>query len=116
MAYRHPGAHNARVDHVVDVQHAVILNAGLMANANVVHVALDSDIGPNAGSFTDHHVADDLAAYINVGGGCDAWHHPAVRSNHGEIRLTCVACLQGQPVLSSYQEEPVMRSRSGVGV
>ena len=81
---RDAAADKAWVSHTVDMQDSVVLNAGLVADANVVHVAANRDIRPDAGSLADNDVANNLGAGINVGGVCDAWHDPAKSSNHGE--------------------------------
>ena len=72
MPHRHPVADGQRKP-FVQVQHAVVLNAGLRADADGPDVAAQGRVRPDAGPFADVDVADDLRAGIDVGGCRDPW-------------------------------------------
>ena len=52
----------------VAMQHRIVLNVGLVADADGVDVAARGDVGPDAGALADCHVSDHLGAGIDVSG------------------------------------------------
>src|SRR5260370_8114026 len=50
------------------VQTAVVLHVGLIADANIVHIAADGGVRPDAGPLADNHITNHLSAGIHIGG------------------------------------------------
>lgn len=69
---------------MIHVNHRVVLNASLITDADVVHVTANGHMRPNAGAFTNHHIANNFSTGIDICGGGNAWHGPAKFSNHGK--------------------------------
>jgi hypothetical protein len=67
---------------VIDMQHGVVLDAGLVANANVIDIAANGDMRPDAGALTDDDVADDDGARVDVAGFANAGRNTTVGSDH----------------------------------
>ena len=65
---------------VHDVDDGAVLDVRAAADANPVHVAADDRVHPDAALLADLHVADDLRAVVDVGGGMDARETPADRA------------------------------------
>ena len=74
---------------MIDMQNGVVLNAGFLADADVVHVAANRH-SARCWTFADHDVADHLRAGIDVGGVRDAGHYSAISSNHESYRWTAI--------------------------
>ena len=68
------------------VQDAVVLNIGIVTNADLVDIAAEDGVHPDAGMFADDDVADELGGVVDVGSfgelGSDAFEGPY----HGFIR------------------------------
>ena len=86
VPHGHAITYDARIDSVVDMQDAAILNAGFIAHADVVDITANGDEWPYTGTFADNDVANYLGAGIDVCGGCYTRHNPAVGSKHDEWR------------------------------
>jgi hypothetical protein len=75
------------------VEHAAVLNIGIRANADFVHIAAEDGIHPDAGVRAQLHVADDLRGLIDVAAGADLRGNALVGAKHEamillEIRIT----------------------------
>src|SRR5579859_6250536 len=64
------------------MQHRIVLNVALVADANYVHVATCRDVRPDAGAFADHDVSNHLRALIDVSGSGDLGYDAAIGTNH----------------------------------
>src|SRR6185437_7444072 len=82
VPYRYTVADNTRILIVVHVQHAVVLNAGLVADPDIVHIASNGHSRPHAGTLANDNVADYLCADVDISRFRDARHQPAKGSNH----------------------------------
>src|SRR3954453_8314035 len=67
---------------MLDVDNRIVLNAGLFPDADIVHVAADGDVAPDAGAFADFDIADHLSAGIDVTGSGNPRYDAAVGANH----------------------------------
>src|SRR5262249_44282245 len=79
MAYGDVVPEDERVFVLHDVEDGAVLNVGARADADVVDVASDDAERPDAGVFTDDHVADNDRSRINVSRGGDLRVLAAVR-------------------------------------
>ena len=86
VTYRHTIPDDAGIGSMVNVKDAIVLNAGLIAYADVVDIASDRHIGPNARAVANNHIADHLGARVDVSGVCNAGHYSAIGSNHENYR------------------------------
>jgi hypothetical protein len=59
-------SYDRRVGIARNVNYGPILNIRMMPDANVINVAANYAIEPDAGMFADFNVADDLRALVNV--------------------------------------------------
>jgi len=50
------------------VEDAVVLNVGVVADANLVDIAAEDGVHPDAGVFAEDDVADDLGGVVDVAG------------------------------------------------
>ena len=50
------------------VERAAVLNIGIVPDANLVHVAAQHGVHPDAGVLAENHVADDLGRVVDVAG------------------------------------------------
>jgi hypothetical protein len=50
------------------VEDGVVLNVGIMADADLVDVAAENGVHPDAGVFAENDIADDLGGVVDVGG------------------------------------------------
>ncbi len=50
------------------VEDAVVLNVGIVADADLVDVAAENGVHPDAGVFTENDVADELSGVVDVAG------------------------------------------------
>ena len=53
------------------VEDGAILDVCAIANANIVYIAPDDDMVPDAAGITDHHIADDNGGFGKEGVGSD---------------------------------------------
>jgi len=49
------------------MEDGVVLNVGVMADADLVDVAAEDGVHPDAGVFADDDVADELGGIVDVG-------------------------------------------------
>src|SRR6478609_4622579 len=69
----------------VAMQYRVVLNAGLVTDANPMHVATSHGAGPEAGALADSYVSDDLGAGINISGVGNLRQYAAISTNHAFV-------------------------------
>jgi hypothetical protein len=58
MADRDVTPNDQRVSIMSDMQHAEVLHVGPISDPNVVHIAADHGVEPDAALLTHHHIAD----------------------------------------------------------
>ncbi len=72
------------------VQDAVVLNVGVVADADLVYIAAEDGVHPDAGVLSENDVADELGGVVDVASigelGTDAF----VGADHGFVRCSSV--------------------------
>jgi hypothetical protein len=68
------------------VEDAVVLNVGIVADADLVNVAAEDGVHPDAGVFAEDDVADELGGFVDIAGVGELWGDALVRADHGFIR------------------------------
>src|ERR1035437_1595525 len=79
----------AQVDAVLffhAVEDTVVLNVGIVADADLVNVAAEDGVHPDAGVFAEDDVADQLGGVVDIAGVGELWGDALVRADHGFIR------------------------------
>ena len=103
---------------MIDVQNAVILYAGFIADPNIVYVSADSHVQPHARPLTYYHIANHLSACIDIGRTGNARRYSAIGSNHDGSSLESPAANRnsnrqdirtGLRLCSGYQVPPADR-------
>src|ERR1700724_1636176 len=85
MPHRDPMADVQRKQSSIAVQHRVVLNIGVVPDADAVNVAARCDIRPNAGAFPYRDVSNHLRARVDIGGRGNLRKGTAVGTKHGAI-------------------------------
>jgi hypothetical protein len=62
VSNRYPVANDAGIHLVVDMEDAIVLDAGLIADSYVVDVSADCDIQPHTSAVAYHYVTNNLGA------------------------------------------------------
>src|ERR1700730_16680895 len=65
------------------VEDAVVLNVGVVANADLVYIAAEDGVHPDAGVFAENDVADELGGVVDVAGVGELWSDAFVGADHG---------------------------------
>jgi hypothetical protein len=65
------------------VEDGVVLDIGVVANADLVDIAAEDGIHPDAGVFADDDVADELGGVIDVSSGGELGSDAFVGADHG---------------------------------
>jgi hypothetical protein len=74
------------------VEDGVVLNVGIMADANLVDVAAEDGVHPDAGVFSDDDVADELGGVVNVGGIGELGSDAFVGADHKIYQMLAAVC------------------------
>ena len=64
------------------VEHAAILHAAVLADADGIDVTADHGIHPYTGVLADFHVADDLGGLVDIAAIVNAWRFSLVSAQH----------------------------------
>jgi hypothetical protein len=74
------------------VEDTVVLNVGIVADADLMDIAAENSVHPDAGVLADDHVSDELGGVVDVGGigelGSDAFEG----ADHIRVRLSDLRC------------------------
>jgi hypothetical protein len=68
------------------VEDAVVLNVGIVADADLVNVAAEDGVHPDAGVFAEDDVADELGGFVDIAGVGELWGDALVRGRCPELR------------------------------
>jgi len=68
------------------VENGVVLNVGVMADADLVDVAAEDGVHPDAGVLAENDVADELGGVVDIGGVGELGGDAVVGADHGFIR------------------------------
>jgi L-ascorbate metabolism protein UlaG (beta-lactamase superfamily) len=68
------------------VQDAVVLNVGIVANANLMNVAAEDGVHPNAGMLANNDVANELSRVVDIGGSGELGSDTFVGADHGIVQ------------------------------
>src|SRR6185295_16584624 len=70
------------------VQAAVVLHIGLFADADIMHIAADRSVRPDAGPLAHDDVTNHLSAGIDIGGRGDFRLDAAIATNrHSDLSI-----------------------------
>src|ERR1700674_4194557 len=69
------------------VEHAVVLNVGVVADADLVNVAAEDGVHPDARVFAENDVADELGGVVDVAGVGELGSDAFVGADHGYLML-----------------------------
>ena len=72
------------------MEHAVVLNVGIVADADLVDVAAEDRVHPDAGVFAENDVADELGGVVDVAGVGELGSDAFVGADHGLFRCSSV--------------------------
>ena len=72
------------------VEDAVVLNVGVVADANLVNVAAQDRVHPDAGVFAENDVADELGGVVDVAGVGKLRSDAFVGADHAFVRCSSV--------------------------
>ena len=82
MPDRDPVTQNQRIRKVFDMETRVVLHVRFIPDADVVDIAANGHVRPDAGPLPDHDVADDLGAGVDVSGCGNPGQCAAIGTNH----------------------------------
>src|SRR5262249_48055493 len=85
VAYRYTVADLHGVTARLNMEDGIVLDIRVRADPHVKNIAADDRIGPDAGVFSDDHVADHLRACVNVSRCCNARRDTLKAANHSVI-------------------------------
>src|SRR5581483_274516 len=69
------------------MEHGIVLNVGLVADADHVDIPARSYVRPDTGALANHDVSDHLSALIDVSGSGNPGHDAAIGANHLRLRI-----------------------------
>jgi len=72
------------------VENAVVLNVGIVADSDLVNVAAEDRVHPDAGVFAKNDVADELGGVVDVAGVGELGSDAFVGADHGLFRCSSV--------------------------
>ena len=72
------------------VEDAVVLNVGIVADADLVDVAAEHRVHPDAGVFAENDVADELGGVVDVAGVGELGSDAFVGADHCFVRCSSV--------------------------
>jgi hypothetical protein len=64
------------------MEDAVVLNVGIVADPDLMDVAAENGVHPDAGVFANDNVADKLGGVVNVSGFGELWSDAFVGADH----------------------------------
>ena len=82
MADGDPVAHDHRIEIALAVEDGAVLDVGVGADADGVHVAAQHGVHPHRGALAERHVADELRGKIDVATGGNLGQPPLVAADH----------------------------------
>lgn len=65
------------------VENAVVLNIGIVSDADLVDIAAEDGVHPDAGVLPDDDVADELGGIVDVGSFGELGSDASVGADHG---------------------------------
>ena len=65
------------------VQNAIVLNVGIMSNADLMNIAAQHGIHPDTGMFANGNVSDELGRIVDVASFGKLWRDAFVGADHG---------------------------------
>jgi hypothetical protein len=86
VSYGDVVAHVNAVLSLHTVEDAVVLNVGIVADADLVYVATENGVHPDAGVLADNDVADELRGVVDVASVGELGSDAFVGADHGFIR------------------------------
>jgi len=89
------------------VEGAVVLNVGVVADANLVNIAAEDSVHPDAGMFAENDVADELGGVVDVAGVGELGSDAFVGADHALSDAGSAMsdhCLQDAMVRGKYVE------------
>jgi hypothetical protein len=69
------------------VEDAVVLNVGIVADADLMYIAAEDRVHPDAGVFAENDVADELGGVVDVAGVGELGSDAFVGADHGYLML-----------------------------
>jgi hypothetical protein len=82
------------------MEDGVVLNVGIVADADLVDVAAEDGVHPDAGVFAEDYVADELGGVVNVAGVGELGSDVFVGADHGisMVQVSGLRCqVSGKP-------------------